>query len=187
MTGIVLPPPPRDSGWESDDLDKYDLPDHIELIYGALELMMSPQRAWHSEVLFRLRRILDGKAPEDLQIHQRMTVRIDRKSRPEPDLLTVEDRPEYGRDTRWFHPAHVRLVAEVESPESEQRDRYLKPGIYARSGIPYYLRVSEAAEGLPVLHLYRLEGNEYKLVREEYGRVIIVEPFEVNAKLEGRW
>jgi hypothetical protein len=42
MTDILLPRPPRDSGWESDDLDMYDLPDHVELIYGALEVMMSP-------------------------------------------------------------------------------------------------------------------------------------------------
>ena len=35
MTDILLPRPPRDSGWESDDLDMYDLPDHVELIYGS--------------------------------------------------------------------------------------------------------------------------------------------------------
>lgn len=187
MTDILLPPPPRESGWESDDLDVYDLPDHIELVYGALELMMSPQRTWHHEVMFRLRIALDKAVPDDLEVHQEMTVRINRKSRPEPDLLVVAERPGYNRDTRWFHPEDVRLVVEVESPESEERDRHLKPGIYAMGGIPYYLRISEAAEGLPVLHLYRLEGDRYKLVSEQYGRVVMDEPIKVNAKLEGNW
>ncbi|GAA2125327.1 Uma2 family endonuclease [Glycomyces algeriensis] len=187
MLDILLPPPPRDSGWESDDLDMYDLPDHVELIYGALEVMMSPQRSWHHEVMFRLRMVLDRAVPSDLRIEQEMTIRINRKNRPEPDLLIVEDRPEYGRDTRWFHPAHVRLAVEVESPESEERDRLLKPRIYAMGGIPHYLRISEAAEGLPVLHLYRLDAGEYQLVSEQYGRVALDEPIKVNAKLEGNW
>lgn len=187
MNDVLLPRPPRDSGWESDDLDMYDLPDHIELIYGALELMMSPQRSWHDEVMFRLRIILDRVVPDGLRIHQEMTVRIDRKNRPEPDLLVVADQPGYTRDTRWFHPRDVGLVVEVESPESEDRDRRLKPGIYAIGGIPYYLRVSEAAEGLPVLHLYHLEEGEYRLVSEQYGRVVLNEPFKVDARLEGNW
>ncbi|WP_158299928.1 Uma2 family endonuclease [Glycomyces paridis] len=186
MTGFLLPRPPRDSGWESDDLDEHDLPDHVELIDGALEAM-SPQCSWHQEVIFRLMVILDHAASDDLRVEQRMTIRIDRKNRPEADLLIVEVRPEYGRDTRWFRPAHVRLVVEIESPESEERDRLLKPGIYARGNIPYYLRSSEAVEGLPVLHLYRLEDGEYKLVSEQYGRVVLDEPVKVNAKLDGNW
>lgn len=187
MLDILLPPPPRDSGWESDDLDLYDLPDHVELIYGALEVMMSPQRSWHSEVMFRLRTILDRAMPENLRIEQEMTVRIDRKSRPEPDLIVFEAQPEYNRFTKWFRPEHVKLVAEVESPESEERDRYLKPALYAMGRIPYYLRISEAADGMPILHLYRLEGDRYELVGEQYGRVVLDEPVKVNAKLEGNW
>jgi Uma2 family endonuclease len=187
MTDILLPRPPRDSGWESDDLDMYDLPDHVELIYGALEVMMSPQRCWHDEVMYRLRNVLDRAMPDDLQIRQEMTIRINSKNRPEPDLLIVADQPGYTRDTRWFHPRDVRLIVEVESPESVDRDRHLKPGIYAMGGIPYYLRISEAAEGLPILHLYRLEGGEYKPVSEQYGRVVLDEPVKVNAKLEGNW
>ncbi|WP_168801588.1 Uma2 family endonuclease [Glycomyces buryatensis] len=187
MTDILLPRPPRDSGWESDDLDMYDLPDHVELIYGALQLMMSPQRTWHDEIMYRLRIILDRAAPSDLRVRQEMTVRINRKNRPEPDLLILVDQPEYNRSTKWFRPEDVKLVVEVESPESEERDRFLKPAIYAIGRIPNYLRISETDEGVPALHLYRLEGNEYQLVSEEYGRICLDEPFKVDAKLKGHW
>ena len=187
MTDILLPRPPRDSGWESDDLDMYDLPDHVELIYGALEVMMSPQRSWHSEVMFRLRTVLDRAMPDHLRIEQEMTVRIDRKNRPEPDLVVFEALPEYNRFTKWFRPEHVKLVVEVESPESEERDRLLKPAIYAFGRIPYYLRIAEAADGMPILNLYRLEGDRYELVSEQYGRVVLDEPVQVSAKLEGNW
>ncbi|MFC9896182.1 hypothetical protein ACFVMC_21045 [Nocardia sp. NPDC127579] len=44
--------PPRDSGWEAEDLDNVpELPRHTELIDGALILMVSPQRSWHDRVV----------------------------------------------------------------------------------------------------------------------------------------
>jgi Uma2 family endonuclease len=134
-----------------------------------------------------LRTILDRAAPIDLRVEQEMTLRINSKNRPEPDLLIVADQSGYTRDTRWFHPRDVKLIVEFESPESVDRDRHLKPGIYAMGGIPYYLRISEASEGLPVLHLYRLENGEYEPVSEHYGRVVLDEPIKVDAKLEGNW
>jgi Uma2 family endonuclease len=187
MLDILLPPPPRDSGWESDDLDMYDLPDHVELIYGALEVMVSPQRSWHHEVMFRLRVLLDRAVPDHLRVHQEMTVRINRKNRPEPDLLIVAHQIDYNRSTRWFRPEDVKLVVEVESPESAERDRLLKPAIYAMGRIPFYLRIAEAADGLPILYLYRLKGDQYELVGEQYGRVVLDDPVSVNSKLEGNW
>ncbi|MCC2277255.1 Uma2 family endonuclease [Streptomyces sp. ET3-23] len=57
--------PPRDSGWEADDLDTIpDLPRHTELIDGALTFMMSPQRSWHDRVIRRLASALEDQAPE---------------------------------------------------------------------------------------------------------------------------
>ncbi|NUQ87913.1 MAG: hypothetical protein HOQ43_05565, partial [Glycomyces artemisiae] len=68
MFDVLLPPPPRDSGWESDDLDMYDLPEHVELIYGALELMMSPQRTWHHLIIRRLANALEEVAEPQWQV-----------------------------------------------------------------------------------------------------------------------
>jgi Uma2 family endonuclease len=185
MPDILLPRPPRDSGWDSDELDMYDLPDHVELIYGALELMMSPQRAWHDEVIFQLRLILRAVIPDDLKVRQEMTVRVDKKSRPEPDLLVYRDRPDYTLKTKWFRPEDVVLAAEVESPESEARDRELKPLLYSKAEIPHYLRVVESESGLPVLYHYRLKDANYELVSEHEARLVLDEPFAVDERLKG--
>ncbi len=189
MTDVLLPRPPRDSGWESDDLDKYDLPDHVELIYGALELMMSPQRAWHSEVVFQLRLILKANLPDTYKVQQEMTIRIDKKSRPEPDILVVRDNPDSNYDlaTKWFRPEDVVLAVEVESPESEVRDRKLKPVLYAEAGIPQYIRVSEADNGDPMLYRYRLTDGEYQLVSEHRARLVLDEPVAIDVGLSDLW
>ncbi len=185
MTDILLPRPPRDSGWESDDLDEYDLPDHVELIYGALEVMMSPQRAWHDEVIFQLRLILRAQLPEAYKVRQEMTVRIDNKSRPEPDLVVYRDRPEYDLKTKWFRPEDVALAVEVESPESEVRDRELKPLLYAKAKIRHYLRVVESESGEPLLFHCRLEQGGYEFVSEHRARLVLGDPFAIDEQLKG--
>lgn len=57
--------PPRPEGWLAEDLD--DLPDaprRTELIDGVLVFMMSPQRRWHSSVIFPLRTELPTRRPK---------------------------------------------------------------------------------------------------------------------------
>ncbi|WP_035696642.1 Uma2 family endonuclease [Glycomyces tenuis] len=187
MFDVVLPPPPRDSGWESDDLDMYDLPDHVELIYGALELMMSPQRSWHHQIIRRLANMLEDAAYPDWRVEQEMTIRIDRKSRPEPDLLMVAPEPDYNSATKWFRPEDVVLVMEVESPESEARDRELKPMMYARAGIGVYVRVSEGPDAVPVIHRYHLENGKYRLIDEYQGRLVLDKPIQIDSKIRPTW
>lgn len=183
MTDILLPRPPRDSGWESDDLDKYDLPDHVELIYGALEVMMSPQRSWHHRLIRRIANLLDDAASPDWLVEQEMTVRINKKNRPEPDLLIVRNRPDYDLDTKWFKPEDVALAVEVESEESETRDRELKPILYAKAEIPNYLRVAASDNFEPVFYHYRLRDGEYQLVSEHLSRLVLDEPVKIDTAI----
>ncbi|NUQ89897.1 MAG: Uma2 family endonuclease, partial [Glycomyces artemisiae] len=184
---ILLPQPPRDSGWESDDLDHPGLPDHVELIYGALSLMMSRQRAWHQQMICQIARAFEAATHSGWQFLTRMTFRIDERNRPEPDLLLVADRPYYDLSTTWYRPEDIALVGEVEAPETEARDRELKPMLYAKAGVPQYLRVAEDTDGTPVLYRYRLVKGEYELVHVQYGRVVLDEPVKVDTKLEGNW
>ena len=51
--------------------------------------MMSPQRAWHSRVVSALLFALTEQAPADVEIEREMTIRLDERNRPEPDLLAT--------------------------------------------------------------------------------------------------
>lgn len=147
--------PPRDSGWEADDLDAVPgLPRHTELIDGALIFMVSPQRSWHDRVIRRLTSALEDQAPQGHTVEAQMTIRLSVKSRPEPDVVVAS--VSYDPDRTRFLPEEVALVVEVVSDESQERDRETKPFKYARAGIPHFWRVEEE-HGLPVVHSYELD------------------------------
>ncbi|MFG2978336.1 Uma2 family endonuclease [Streptomyces sp. NPDC048331] len=147
--------PPRPSGWEADDLDHWpQAPRHTELIDGALIFMMSPQRSWHSRLVGRLTARLEQSAPDGMVIEREMTVRLDKRSRPEPDILAAT--VAYDPDRTRFLPEEVALVIEVVSEESADRDRSIKPFKYAQAGIPHFWRV-EDEKGEPVVHVYELD------------------------------
>ncbi|QNP70138.1 Uma2 family endonuclease [Streptomyces roseirectus] len=146
---------PRPSGWEADDLDHLpQAPRHTELIDGALIFMMSPQRSWHARVIRRLTLALEQAAPTGFNADQEMTVRIDKKNRPEPDVL-IYTAP-YEPDRTWYAPEDLALVVEVVSEESADRDRFMKPPKYSHAGIPHFWRIEDEDGGL-VVHVYELD------------------------------
>ncbi|MFC7217257.1 Uma2 family endonuclease [Streptomyces polyrhachis] len=148
--------PPREEGWFAEDLDRLpEAPRHTELIDGALVFMMSPQRRWHGRLVTRLTVALETLAPEGFAVEREMTVRLDTRNRPEPDLL-VTTATAYDPDRTWFAPEEVELVVEVVSPESAHRDRTVKLRKYAEAGIRHYWLV-EDEDGAPVVHVYELD------------------------------
>ncbi|AUG80103.1 restriction endonuclease [Kitasatospora sp. MMS16-BH015] len=147
--------PPREEGWYAEDLDRLtEAPRHTELIDGALVFMMSPQRSWHSRVVSALTFALEAQAPEELEVEREMTIRLDRRNRPEPDLVVAK--AEYRPNRTWFDPSEVLLVVEVVSPESEHRDRTMKPRKYAEAGIPSYWRIEHEVEQV-VAYVHELD------------------------------
>ncbi|WHT21721.1 Uma2 family endonuclease [Crossiella sp. CA-258035] len=147
--------PPREEGWYADDLDSLpEAPRHTELIDGALVFMMSPQRAWHARMVSGLRARLAEQAPDGVQVFHEMTIRLDKRNRPEPDIVAttapVDD------DSTWFSPADVLLAVEVVSPESEHRDRTVKFRKYAEAGIPHYWVVEQEGKA-PLVRTYELD------------------------------
>jgi Uma2 family endonuclease len=126
--------PPREEGWLAEDLDSLpEAPRHTELIDGALVFMMSPQRAWHGRVVTALTNRLSALAPEGFEVEREMTIRLDDRNRPEPDILVTS--AAYDPDRTSFTPDGVKLVVEVVSPESAHRDRIVKLRKYADAGI----------------------------------------------------
>ncbi|MFL6124644.1 Uma2 family endonuclease [Actinophytocola sp.] len=147
--------PPRPEGWFAEDLDRLpEAPRHTELIDGALVFMMSPQRIWHSRVVTAITQALTDQAPADFEVDREVTVRLDNRNRPEPDVVVTTKR--VSADGTWFAPDDVLLVVEVTSPESEHRDRTVKLRKYAEAGIRHYWLVEEE-DGRPVVHVYELD------------------------------
>ncbi|MFJ6982231.1 MULTISPECIES: Uma2 family endonuclease [unclassified Streptomyces] len=148
--------PPRPSGWEADDLDHlHQAPRHTELIEGVLIFMLSPQRSWHSRLVENLTFALRQAAPDGCEVEREMTVRLDHKSRPEPDILVATTA--FDPDRTWYAPQDVSLVVEVVSEESADLDRSLKPFKYAQAGITHFWRVEDET-GAPAVHTYELDA-----------------------------
>jgi Uma2 family endonuclease len=173
--------PPRDSGWEADDLDLLppDAPRHIELLDGALIFNMSPRRSWHDRVIRRLTAALEAAAPEGWTVEAQMTVKLNRRSRPEPDVVAAA--VPYDPDRTRFLPAEAVLVVEVVSAESEDRDRRYKPGLYAEAGIRNLWRI-EDEQGLPAVHTYELDATTggYVATGVHRDRLRVRVPFPVD-------
>ncbi len=94
-------------------------------------VLVGPQAAFYSVVLDILVSSVRRATPPDLRVRREMTVTLDRKQRPEPDL-----------------------VVEVVSPESRTRDHERKPILYARAGIEHFwLRKGRHKAGLVCLSL----------------------------------
>jgi Uma2 family endonuclease len=177
--------PPRVEGWFADDLDHLpEAPRHTELIDGALVFMMSPQRNWHARIVTAMVLALTEQLPTGIEAEREMTIRLDKRNRPEPDLL-VTTAP-YDPDRTFFMPDQVLLVVEVVSPESAHRDRTVKLSKYAGAGIPHYWRVEEE-DGLPVVHAYELDDptSRYAPTGIHRHELRSSKPFAVKLDLDG--
>ncbi|MCX5392951.1 Uma2 family endonuclease [Streptomyces sp. NBC_00094] len=176
--------PPRAEGWFAEDLDRLpEAPRHTELIDGALVFMMSPQRWWHGEIVTDLTLALRTHAPTGYRVGREMTIRLDARNRPEPDLVVTT--AAYDPDCTWFAPEDVQLVIEVVSPESAHRDRTVKLRKYAEAGIPHYWCV-EDEDGAPVVRVYELDGptGAYAPAGIFRGTLQRPVPFEINLDLD---
>lgn len=155
--GVQWPMPPQD-GYTVDDLFALpDLPPHTELIDGSL-VFVSPQRDFHTIVIDLLVDGLRRTAPAELRVRREMTIVLDKRNGPEPDVVVVRADAITGPDQTSYQAVSVLLAVEVVSPDSESRDRTTKPQKYATAGIPNFWRVERGGDGgRPVVHIYELD------------------------------
>ncbi|MEU0131002.1 Uma2 family endonuclease [Streptomyces sp. NPDC006289] len=176
------PVPPQD-GYTVDDLFTLpDLPPHTELLDGSL-LFVSPQRIFHSRMIDLLTWGLRSGAPRELKVVRQMTVALDRRNAPEPDVSVVRAAAVTGRELTRFDAADVLLAVEVVSPDSEARDRDTKPGKYAAAGIPNFWLVEMAgSDRHPVVRVYELDpvNKAYALTGIHHDRLKTGVPFHVD-------
>ncbi|GHB38021.1 hypothetical protein GCM10010377_31290 [Streptomyces viridiviolaceus] len=148
------PVPPVD-GYTVDDLFTLpDLPPHTELIDGSL-VLVSPQRNFHADVIDLLVSGLRRSVPKEfrVKVKREMTIILDRRNGPEPDVSVVLADAVSGPDQTCYQAQDVLLAVEVVSPDSESRDRTTKPQKYAAAGIPNFWRVERDGTGRsPLVH-----------------------------------
>ncbi|MEU5388501.1 Uma2 family endonuclease [Kitasatospora cineracea] len=175
---------PPVGGYRADDLDRLpDLPPHTELINGSL-VFVSPQAKFHIRMILAIHRALSAAAPEGWEAWPEMTVKLDDRNRPEPDVVVVSEESDTGHDQTYFLAEHVLLVVEVVSPESRTRDREIKPRKYAAAGIRYFWRV-ENVDGRPVVYAYELDPSTSSYVPTGifHDRLKVEHPFPVEVEL----
>ncbi|MET7762296.1 Uma2 family endonuclease [Streptomyces sp. NPDC005393] len=175
---------PPVGGWTADDLDRLpNLPPHTELIDGSL-VLVSPQTRFHSRAMRLFENALLEQAPDALDVVREMSVKLNSKNRPEPDVSVIRAAANTGPHQTWYGPDDVLLAVEVVSEDSEERDRETKPRKYAAAGIRHFWRVEEN-DGLPVVHVYELDlaTKAYGLSGIYHDKLTLSVPFPLTIDL----
>ncbi|MFE7401433.1 Uma2 family endonuclease [Streptomyces sp. NPDC057557] len=176
------PVPPQD-GYTVDDLFTLpDLPPHTELLDGSL-VFLSPQRRFHAKMIDLLMNGLRATIPGGLKAEREMTVVLDRRNGPEPDISVVRAAAATDLEQTRFQAADVLLAVEVVSPDSEARDRDAKPQKYAAAGIPNFWLVDVAGtDQHPVVRVYELDplSKAYALTGIHHDRLKTGVPFPID-------
>jgi Uma2 family endonuclease len=179
-------PIPPAEGWTADDLDRIPgLPPHTELIDGSL-VFVSPQTRFHSRTMRLLDNALLEQAPDHLDVDREMTIKLDSKNRPEPDIVVFPVEAVTGPNQTWYRPDDILLAVEVVSPDSRERDREVKPRKYAQAGVRHFWRVEQDEDkGLPVVYVYELDPatKVYGLTGIFHDRLKVTVPFEIEIDL----
>ncbi|MEV8526729.1 MULTISPECIES: Uma2 family endonuclease [unclassified Streptomyces] len=180
------PVPPQD-GYTVDDLFTLpELPSHTELIDGSL-IFVSPQRRFHTIVIDLLVNGLRRGLPAEFKVNREMTVMLDKRNAPEPDISVIRAAAITGPDQSRFEAEDVLLAIEVVSPESESRDRTTKPQKYAAAGIQNYWRVERGGTGdsRPVVHVYELDPSTRAYVHSGMYRdqLKVGRPYDIDIDL----
>ncbi|MFD5709592.1 Uma2 family endonuclease [Streptomyces pharetrae] len=182
---VQWPVPPQD-GYTVDDLFTLpDLPRHTELIDGSL-VLVSPQRRFHFLAIDLLVNGLLSSVPPEFSVERDMTVVLDRRNGPEPDISVVRAEAVTGLRQTHFEAADVLLAVEVVSPDSEARDRNYKPQRYAAAGIPHFWLVEMAGrdDHLAVQVYERGEATgTYALTGIYHDHVKIGVPYDIDIDL----
>lgn len=179
------PMPPLD-GYTVDDLFTLpDLPPHTELIDGSL-VFVSPQRRFHGNVIDLLVYGMRASLPAEFRVSREMTVILDKRNGPEPDVSVLRTNAITGPDQSSYQARDVLLAIEVVSPESESRDRTTKPQKYAAAEIPNFWRVEQnGTSGRPVIHVYELDPitKAYVHMGIHRDRIKVDKPYPIDIDL----
>lgn len=128
----------------------------------------------------------EGWTADDLDVLSRMTVKLDARNRPEPDVIVFPEAVNTGPDQTWYEPGDILLAVEVTAADTRDRDREVKPRKYAAAGVRHFWRVEQDDDkGLPVVYVYELDPatKSYALTGIFHDRLKPAVPFEIDIDL----
>ena len=158
MTAALNLPDKQD--WTVDDLASLPADLRYELIDGRL-ILPAPTLI-HQEIGIEVLLALRANCPPDLAPIIDLSLEIDYRNEPRPDVLVV--RPDHG-DVTPMPVGDALLVVEVISPTSHFRDMYAKVKVYAAAGVPCYWVVDPMFEDGIVLTEFRIgDDGAYEMV-----------------------
>jgi Uma2 family endonuclease len=155
--------------------------ERVELIDGSY--VVSPLAATNHQICTgRLRSILAAAAPPDLEVTEGANVPcVDEGAIPD---VVVGDAEVMLAPTIALRPEHIHLVVEVVSPgqKNKRRDYEDKPRMYAKAGIPTFLRIELTGADAPRVEVLTLRDGDYEQTAlVSAGEVLqLKEPFEVS-------
>jgi Uma2 family endonuclease len=130
-----------------------------ELLEGSL-LVSPPPAGRHQYAATQLELVLAPAAPSHLVVVQGLGVRLPGVNLFIPDVLVGEREAVMNDRSGILDPAPVHLVVEIVSPNSEMKDRVIKPQVYAQARIPTCWRIELEEQG-PRIEAFRLRGRTY--------------------------
>ncbi|MGH4029804.1 Uma2 family endonuclease [Actinomycetota bacterium Odt1-20B] len=182
--GHDAPGPPMGRYTVDDLLTLPELSCHVDLLDGHL-FFASPQTDFHSVAVDLLRSGLHATVPRHLKVTRQMTVILDRRNAPEPDVSVIRASALTSLDQLAFIGEDVLLAVEVTGPESASRDRHTKPPKYAAAGIPHFWLVEHDGQWRPVVHVHELDPatNTYVHVGTHRDQIKVNVPYPINIDL----
>jgi Uma2 family endonuclease len=139
-----------------EEYDELPADSRRELVDGVLYVRSTPA-PYHQDVVDAIKAFLSGLAPQTLRVTREIEIRLGDLLRRNPDLSVVRANG-YDRRIPRLVPMQVVLAVEVVSPSSEHLDRDIKPGEYAKVGIPHFWRVDTTPE--LVINTFRLGDHD---------------------------
>lgn len=128
-----------------------------ELIDGAIFTQPTPV-PWHQKSVGNLLLALDKASPRSIEVLSWLEFKPTETRTFVPDILLTR-RVAVPDESPIVKPPL--LIAEVINDASRAWDRYMKPKLYAESGVEHYWHFDP---DIPEFVAYRLDGDEYKEV-----------------------
>lgn len=158
--------------------DVLALPDdapRVELRDGVLLVVPSPTLG-HQEIGNLLWMWFRHNTPPEFRASTALGTAIDFKNTLEPDVVLLREPAVMSR--HYFTRGEVVLAVEVVSPGTRRRDRFEKPGAYARAGVPYFWRIEQNPTHIYAYALGR--DGQYRLVADSDKELVLDAPFEIR-------
>jgi Uma2 family endonuclease len=152
----------------------------VEIVGGALVMSPTP-RGKHYGVILRLRKALDPRLPEDLELGEVISVPMpdDPDDYVTPDLVVIHSG--FANSDEWLvEPAEIELAVEVISKSEKAKDITGKIEWYAQVGLRLLL-VVDPRHSSWTMRFHPRDGAYQGVLQGQYGELIpLPSPFGLS-------